>query len=131
MNLYMLHDKPYLLHQHDKGESEIPEVFWPKYEAIFMHRNMKRFKEILKKHEDAIAKSPKYSWRYARAVLNKPWPKGEDAIAKSAYYSGIYAVIMLNKPFPKGEEAISKAPKELDAYLSHFPERKEAMEKFQ
>ena len=60
--------------------------------------------------EPIIAKSPYYSYEYARNILKwKPFKLGEPAIAKDSYYSYMYARFALKeKPFPLGEPVISK-----------------------
>ncbi len=101
MNLYKYHDKPETIHGHDEIDTHVPEVVWGKYNDNPAE---------LKKREDAIAKSARYSYDYAKDILKGPFPKGEAAIAKSAEYSWYYAHDILKGPFPKGEAAIAKDP---------------------
>lgn len=154
-----MHDKPEELHKHKEADKEVPQHFWDKY--VYELGDTVDTKKTLRDREDAIAKSAKYSYLYAKAVLkgafskgekaiakdaqyaysyarliNKPFRAGEDIIAKSAIQSLHYAAFVLRAPFSKGEPAIAKFAEEDDsgntatkAYLSKFPERKDAIEK--
>ena len=62
-----------------------------------------------KELESIIAKSAKYSYEYAKQILEKPFKLGEPAIAKDASFSFMYASNVLNgKRFKLGEPAIAK-----------------------
>jgi len=53
-----------------------------------------------------VAKDPKYTYYYARYVLEKPFPLGEPTIAKHPGYAYLYATDVLKGPFPLGEPTI-------------------------
>jgi hypothetical protein len=73
MNLYNYHSNPEQLHGYEQAHESVPIIIWEKY---------KKNPEELRKREDILAQDPEYSYRYARDVLNGPFPKGEDAIAQ-------------------------------------------------
>ncbi len=58
--------------------------------------------------ERAISKDDAFSYEYAKYVLKGPFPKGEKAIATDGFLSFCYAFYILEAPFPLGERAISK-----------------------
>jgi len=73
------------------------------------------FPEIAKamksEQEASIAKSAKYSYKYASEILKTPFPAGEPAIATSPPYAYRYATFVLNQTrFPAGEAAIATSP---------------------
>ena len=49
--------------------------------------------------EPIIAKSPYYSYEYARNILKGPFPLGEKAIAKIAEYAYSYSEFILKNHF--------------------------------
>jgi hypothetical protein len=116
MNLYKFHKKPTELHRYQDADMYVLDVFWEKYYHIDKS-------EELKKREKEIVKSAKYSYMYARKVLEKRFPLGEPAIAKNAEYSYYYAIGVLKGRFPLGESAIAKSAKYTywyDAYCKYF-----------
>src|SRR5574339_222970 len=106
MNLYDFHNKPESLHKHKEADKEVAQHFWDKYS--YRSGNDDTAKQDLKYREDAIAKSGKHSYWYARDILKGPFPKGENAIAKDAEIAYGYAKNVLKGPFPKGEDIIAK-----------------------
>jgi hypothetical protein len=60
--------------------------------------------------EPAIAKDPDRAYYYAKWVLKGPFTLGEPAIAADNWYSFHYAKDVLKGPFPLGEPAIAKDP---------------------
>lgn len=60
--------------------------------------------------ERIISISPEYSLRYARNVIERPFPEGEDTIATDPSCAYRYALDVLKGRFEKGEDAISKDP---------------------
>ena len=98
-DLYRLHTNPHELYGYNTADDLVPEIFWPKYESNLIE---------LRKRESALAKSPQYSYLYAR-LSGKPFPIGEDMIATNAMYSYKYARHILKDRFPKGEQILSKS----------------------
>ena len=72
------------------------------------------------KGEDAIAKDPLWSYRYARDILKAPFFKGEEAIATDPKIAYKYARYVIKGPFPKGEKRILNASSDKGRQLS-FP----------
>ena len=105
MDLYKFHTNPETLHGHNIAYETVPEL---------VYNIAKSGKKLTDKQEDAIAKDPKYAYRYAYYVLDKPFPNGEDAISKDPVYAHKYACDVLKKPFPRGEDAITK-----DSYYAY------------
>jgi hypothetical protein len=58
--------------------------------------------------EPIIAKSPYYSYEYARNILKGSFPLGEPAIAKDEYYSKRYTRDVLKKDFYLNGKLICK-----------------------
>lgn len=108
MNLYDLHDKPESLHKHKEADKEVPDHFWDKYS--YQSGNDGTAKKDLQYREDAIVKSGKHSYWYARDILKKPFPKGENSIAKDPESAYRYAMDVLKGPFKKGEKTILSKP---------------------
>jgi hypothetical protein len=100
VNLYKFHQEPKDLHKHKEADESVIEVFWDKY---------KKNPKELKKREPAIAKSAKYSYLYARNILEGRFPLGEPDIAKDGEYSYYYAEDVLKGRFELGEPAIAKS----------------------
>lgn len=71
----------------------------------------------------AISTNPSWSYIYAAAVLQAPFPLGEAAIATSAGMACNYALDALHGPFPLGEPAIAKSARLAAAYYSAFYSR--------
>jgi hypothetical protein len=68
----------------------------------------------------AVAKSTKYSYRYAKDLLKGPFPLGEPAIAKYPTYAYFYAYEILKGPFPLGEPEIAKDPEYAYLYAKNI-----------
>ena len=100
MNLYNLHTNPSDLAHHDVADTSVPVLFWDKYEKDHVE---------LKRREAAIAKYPKYAYRYAMNILKGPFKAGEAVIAKDPRYAHLYARDVLKGPFKAGEAAIAKS----------------------
>jgi hypothetical protein len=64
---------------------------------------------------EAIIKSPKYAYLYARYVINGRWPEAEKTISKDPEHASEYARYVINGRWPEAEETIIKDPK--GAYL--------------
>lgn len=107
LNIYQLHSKPDQLKGYDQAYEKVPEFIWEKY---------KKQPKQLKKHENALAKDPIVSYRYAVLILQNRFPEGEDAIAQSPLYSYFYATNVLNDRFLKGENAIKQDQKLWNMY---------------
>jgi ketosteroid isomerase-like protein len=99
MNLYDLHSKPASLDHYDAADEQFPELFFNKY---------RHYPAELKKREQYIAKSAKYSYLYAAYVIRGPFKAGEAAISKDSEYSYDYAAFVLKGPFKLGEPEIAK-----------------------
>ena len=100
MNLYEFHTNPENLLYMDAIQETYPSFFFTRY---------RKTPTELKKREKYIALEPEYAYKYARFVLEGPFPLGEDAIATSAEYSVRYAETVLFGPFSKGEKAIAES----------------------
>ena len=100
MNLYNFYKNPEELNGYEDRIYHVPVLAF----VELLSKSKAKDKDKL---EDAVAKSPEWSSKYAQRT-NKPFPKGEDAIGKNAMYSFEYARDILDGPFPKGEDAISK-----------------------
>lgn len=100
MNLYEFHTNPENLLYIDVIQETYPSFFFTRY---------RKTPTELKKREKYIALEPEYAYKYARFVLEGPFPLGEDAIATSAEYSVRYAETVLFGPFSKGEKAIAES----------------------
>ena len=104
------------------GDLKYPDLNNHSHEKEIAKTNPKWAYEYVSKHgkdedlEPIIAKSAKYSYLYAKYILNaQPFPLGEKIIAKSAEYSYLYAAEVLKKSFKLGEKAIAT-----DAQYSYF-----------
>jgi len=99
MNLYNYHNDPESLYGNENIDTIVPEFFYKLY---------KHDPQELKKREAGIAKSPEFSFKYARFILKGRFEKGEDAIATSPKFSFKYARNVLKRNrFKKGEPAIA------------------------
>lgn len=99
LNIYKFYSDPTELELYHKSDKELPGIF---------HRRYNDKPSELKKREDMIAKSPYYSYLYARDFLNGPFPKGEKIITTDGKFSYFYARYVLARRFPAGEDAIAK-----------------------
>jgi len=85
---------------------------------VFMYLNI-LFIKGTKEQEAIISKSSYYSYKYARTILNGPFPLGEPAIASNAWNSLYYSQV-INDRFKLGEPAIYsdlKCANEYDRFL--------------
>jgi hypothetical protein len=99
MNLYNLHNNPESLDHYDVSSELVPDLFWQKYWYSLNE---------LKKREQYIATSARYSYLYAEKILKGPFKLGETAISENAQTSYLYAKHVLKGPFKAGEHAISE-----------------------
>jgi lambda repressor-like predicted transcriptional regulator len=60
------------------------------------------------KGEPMISQEPEWAYAYARDVLKGPWPEAEFAIAKYPGEAYRYAHYVLKAPFPEGESVIAQ-----------------------
>lgn len=102
MNIYRLYNRPHDLLHHDMlittaKQLEL-DVFW---------EDMGEFRRIGGGERD-IANSARFSYLYAKNVLDARFPEGEEEIAKDGDYAIRYAKNVINGGFPKGEDAIAK-----------------------
>lgn len=98
LNIYNFHSKPESLELYHKTDKELPGIFFKKY---------KDNPTELKKREDIIAKSPYFSYIYARDVLSRSFPKGEKILATDGKFAYFYARYVLGERFPAGEDVIA------------------------
>ena len=98
LNIYNFHSEPESLELYHKSNDELPGIFFKKY---------KDQPGELKNREDVIAKSPYFSYIYARDVLNRSFPKGEKILATDGKFAYFYARYVLGERFPKGEDVIA------------------------
>lgn len=99
MNLYQYYNQPTQLDGNENIDTMLPQFFYKLY---------KYDPQELKKRETGIAKSPEFSFKYARFILKGRFPEGEDAIATSPKFSFKYArAVLKRKRFPLGEPAIA------------------------
>jgi len=99
MNLYQYYNNPESLYGNENIDTMLPDFFYKLY---------KHDPQELKKREAGIAKSPEFSFKYARFILKGRFEEGEDAIATSPRYSYKYARSVLKRNrFEMGEPAIA------------------------
>ena len=111
MNLYEFHTNPENLLYIDTIQETHPSFFFTRY---------RKTPTELKKREKYIALEPEYAHKYARFVLEGPFPAGEDAIARSAEYSVKYAKTVIFGPFPKGEKSIAESDIETNLWSDMY-----------
>ena len=99
MSLYSFHTDPDSLLHSGAAHDAVPHLVWDRY---------KNKPAELKKREAALAVDPEHACKYARYVLERPWPAGEAVIAQAASVAYQYAQYVLKGPFPAGEAAIAK-----------------------
>jgi len=84
-------------------------------------------RSFISEAEKTIATDAKYSFLYAqylKSVKGKIWTKGEDVISKSPEYSYKYGRQILNGRFEKGEDAIATSPEYSIEYAKYLKEYK-------
>ena len=100
MNLYNLHAKPQSLLYFSEADKNVPQFFWDKYANE---------PEELKRREHTIATDAELTYKYARDVLEHPFPAGEEAISKDANFASYYAKRVLKADFYLDGKLIAKA----------------------
>ena len=97
------------------GDLKYPDLIKHTEEKEIAKTNPKWAYEYTSEHgkdkelEPIIAKSAKYSYRYAGEILNGPFKLGEKAIATGPWESLFYAKEILKGQFPLGEPVIAKS----------------------
>lgn len=99
INIYKYYNNPESLNKYEESDTEIVELFWSKY---------RKDPEELKKRENIISKSAKYSYRYAKLILQGRFKLGEDAIASYSDYSFYYATQVIKDRFEQGEHIMDE-----------------------
>ena len=67
---------------------------------------------------------PRFSYYYARNIIEGRFPEGEAAMATDSYCAYYYARDVIKGRFPEGEEVIAKDPEYSKKYLEAFPDAK-------
>ena len=105
MNLYRLHSQPDQLLGYAQASTQVPEIAWALSgsDGPVTAWTIKRKRQL----ESLWAQYPKYSYRYARKILEGRFPAGEAVIVQDPGYAHYYALYILKRRWPEAEPVIA------------------------